>query len=107
MLSAQAFRKSIGRPTLPETFRTCYKEFGGPNMAARCFVLEPDASWIPHGFDPSCRACVGLQYVKQGYQAHLKGGGEPIGLRTFRRAYVADNDFVAARRAREWADWML
>lgn len=104
-LSMEGQHEEIGRAVLPATFRECYREYSVPDFGrGACFLFG--GNYIPSGC-PCCKACAGWQHVRAAYQQHQAQGRDPVDIRTFKRLYVQNNDFVARWHVSRWAEMML
>lgn len=97
--------RDIGRPTLPATFRECYRERTVPeSMTGKCLLLGGHS--IPHG-DPSCAACPGRQALVAAHEAHLAAGGEALDLRRYFAERMEANAYSARRQVYDFATHFL
>src|SRR5712692_1635446 len=69
--------------------------------------LPANGNFIPPGrSDPSCAACPGWVWARAAYDAyHEAERGERVDLRTWRRRFVQDNEFVGRCKQNVWQDW--
>jgi hypothetical protein len=106
-LAIEALEGSIGRMVFPMAFNTCYRTASPPKFDIhQCFLF--DGNYIPPGLsDAACAACPGWLYVRQAYQDHRQAGGEAIGLREFRKRYIADSAFTGKVKQARWESWYL
>lgn len=99
---------TLGRVALPMAMTECYRETSIPSFSSlSCFLVGTDGNFIPPGnSDASCAACPGWQWARQAYKEYSeREGSERLDLRTWRRRFVADNEYVGRARQRVWQDW--
>jgi hypothetical protein len=100
----------IGRAALPATFNQCYRAASVRSFSPlQCFLVGgSEANYIPPGnSDPSCAACPGWIYARQAFRDYKDRGGENIDIRTWRRRFVIDNEFVGRAKQAQWEFWYV
>ena len=102
---------NVGRIALPSAFRECFKSASDANFSPlACFLVGGEgANYIPPGnSDGSCAACPGWQWARPAYREYLdREHGERVDLRSWRRRFVADNEFTSRAKQALWQDWYL
>ena len=86
----------------PREFCVCLRCDSPPAFAIQqCFWFS--GPYVPPANDAACRECVGLQWLKDMYRAHVAAGGQRMDIRSFREQMVGDNQFTT--RVKNVARW--
>jgi hypothetical protein len=99
---------TLGRIALPMAFNQCYRAQSVPNFSPlACFLV--DGNYIPPGSsDPSCAACAGWQWARPTYKEYAeRASADRVDLRTWRRRFVADNEFTGRYKQSKWEHWYV